>query len=224
MPNRTFVSGVEIIREYKEGRRDFSNITSQNCNFVGLDLSGASFKNSDLSFSSFVSAVFKNCDFTDALLTWCDFTKTDFRGSNFTKAVMSWSRFEDTKLDNTDLTCTNISWSLFLNTDKMKARSIKGIVESGVITDLSQLDAMDIPLLASKIEELKNKIPHDLYLRLKSKITENREHIGKGEMSKDSFYDMSLGSSSGNMNVYSIGESGGAYEMGHKKKKEGYDK
>lgn len=237
MANRIQMSSIDVINAYRQGRRDFSDILVKTGNFANIDLSEASFKNSDLSFSSFASSIFKKCDFSDAFMTWCDFTQADFSGSIFTKAVMGWSRFEDTKLDNADLTNADVSWSLFLNTDKMKAKSIKGLVESGIVTDLSQLEAMDISLLASKIEELKDKLPHDLYMKLKFKMHQTMDKIGKDENEKESFYNRELGGSgrvgsygsSGSEGKESYGDSsegGTGYSAGshHKKKKSGYEK
>ena len=52
---KEFLSAGRIIKLYKEGRRDFSNVVCNNDDFERMDLHGAIFKEGNLGFCSLLS-------------------------------------------------------------------------------------------------------------------------------------------------------------------------
>ena len=67
--------------EYEEGRADFSGCNLSSSCFFHMDLSGAIFRDADLSFACLAFGNFTRADFTGALFHETDVFRADFRGA-----------------------------------------------------------------------------------------------------------------------------------------------
>lgn len=174
MVARKHTSSHEIIQRYKEGERDFSNVLCQNGDFNGINLSGAIFRDADLSFSGFDGSDLTDTDFTNAILDWSTFKRTTLRRTNFTGAKIQWSVLNDTIVDNTIFRNADLSWSIMLNTMRNNA-DWTGANFITCAFDLSDLQAIGIKMAPSQLEMLRSKIPYDTWLRIKFSL-ENVAH------------------------------------------------
>ncbi len=111
------LSSHDIIQQYKEGRRDFSNVICSQAEFDNADLRGAIFRNVIMEGAGFKGADLKDCDFSGANLTWASFERAKLHRTNFTKANCSWSTFKDAKLDNTKFNNADLSRTLFVGVE-----------------------------------------------------------------------------------------------------------
>ncbi len=105
---RIKMTAQQILEEYKNGRRDFSNIDAQAQNFGNMMLKGIIFHSSNLH-----AADFPNTDLTDADLSECDLTLLDLRGAtlkrtNFTRANLYWATLVGAYLEKTIMRYANL--------------------------------------------------------------------------------------------------------------------
>lgn len=116
------LSTSKIKEMYKDGRRNFDGIKCTGGLFSNTNLSGASFRNADMSFSDFSGSNLSNTDFTNTNLCWSDFKNTNFTNAKLFNADLSWSALIDTIFDNTDVSNANFSWSLMININLSKCK------------------------------------------------------------------------------------------------------
>lgn len=116
------ITEKEITKLYKEGVRDFSKIKAPLCDFSGVNLSGASFRNADLKYSSFFKANLANADFSEADLKWSDFSFANTKETKFTRANLSWSTLNNIHVENTDFSFAQVQWCTIFNTDLSKCK------------------------------------------------------------------------------------------------------
>ncbi len=166
MQARRMMPSHEIIQGYKQGERDFSNIICQNGNFDASVLRGAIFRNSDLSYSSFDGADLTDADFSEAILDWSSFRRATLRRTNFTGAKIQWAALNDAIVDDTIFRKADLSWSIMFNTNRNNA----DWTDASFITcafDPSQIRAQELAQHPSQLSMLKDKIPYDIWLRIK---------------------------------------------------------
>lgn len=106
-----------IIQQYKEGRRDFSNLNLNCLDFRGSDLTSANFSNCDLSGANFSNCCLKDCNFSRANLRNAYFKFANLRGSAFIESDLSgacllgarirFATITRTKMDGVDLSGVN---------------------------------------------------------------------------------------------------------------------
>lgn len=166
MQNKKRMPSHEIIRRYKEGERDFSNVICQNGEFGAVVLHGIIFRNSDLSYSGFDGTDLTDADFTEAILDWSSFRLATLRRTNFTGARIHWAALNDAIVDQTIFRKADLSWSIMFNTNKGSA----DWTDANFMTcafDVSEITAKGIAMHPSQLDKLKNKIPYDIWLRIK---------------------------------------------------------
>ena len=102
--NETFMTGDDLLAQYANGRRDFSNLsmktylTLDDCdlrdiNFTNCWLDG-SFKNSNLENAIFVDACVKTAFFNNANLNGADFSRAMIDATEFENAKIQSANFE----------------------------------------------------------------------------------------------------------------------------------
>src|SRR3989338_1633862 len=157
---------AKIMKMYKGGRRDFSNVRCIGGLFSGVNLSDTNFRSSNLSFSDFSNANLSNTDFTKANMCWSDFENANFRNSKLNNTNLSWCAFINTKFEGADVSWSDFSWCLLININlgstEQKgarfgnvARSWEEITDYGMQLALKFLNDAKIP---SKLKSILNSI------------------------------------------------------------------
>lgn len=123
-----FISSQEILKQYKKGKRDFSNITCQYGDLRRNVLKGIIFKNADLVGTSLYRCNLTNADFSGANLRFCSIRYTTLKNAKFIKAKANPASFEGARLDNTDFTGADLSYSVFIFCERGK-----GIFENALL-------------------------------------------------------------------------------------------
>ena len=189
-PLRKFMSRDEILKAYKDGERDFSNIECKEGDFDGLNLTGASLQNSDLSFSAFRDAILTDTDFTGAILEWTSFERANLTRAKFNNAKITWSVLNNAHIEKTEMKKTDLSWSLLFNTNWGAADSTGAILAS---TAFSPADITEEGLweLRQKLEAVGKRVDDLTHLMIESKASttthEKKKHVKKTE--RDSGYE-----------------------------------
>ncbi len=111
------MTAAEVIREYKQGVRDFSGVSAPNSDFSGQKLSGIILRKANLHYSSFNHTDLTGADLSGADLTSCAFDNTILRNANLSKANMYWSRISGAVMEGANLKETNLSWCDISGTD-----------------------------------------------------------------------------------------------------------
>lgn len=163
---RKYLSPQEIIERYKKGEQDFSNIMCISAEFGGVVLAGAVFRNSDLSYSNFDHADLTDADFTGANLDWCSFRRAKMRKTNFAGASIKWSVLHEAILEQTSFARADLSWSLMFDTVRHAADWTDAITATCAFSE-AELPAQAVAAGPDKLEELKNKVPYDIWMRIK---------------------------------------------------------
>ncbi len=101
------VSAEEFLRRYNEGERDFTGI-----NLAGVDLSGNYFNDSKLNLSN---ANFNRASFMSVNLTGAKFRDADLSKSKLNSANLSEAKFINTDLSKAEIYSTNLEKAKFRN-------------------------------------------------------------------------------------------------------------
>ncbi|MBU4245437.1 MAG: pentapeptide repeat-containing protein [Nanoarchaeota archaeon] len=111
------MTAADIIKEYKQGARDFSRIFAPNSDFSGQKLSGIILRKANLHYSSFGHTDLTGADLSGAELTSCAFDSTILRNANLSKANLYWSRISGATMEGANLKESNMSWCDISGTD-----------------------------------------------------------------------------------------------------------
>jgi len=160
----------EIIKEYKKGRRDFSNIECKWANLINLTFNKVSFRNSDLSYSSFENSTLKDCDFSGTNLEWSSFSSARLIRVNFQNAKISWSKFNDAYFEKVDLRKANLDWAIALNTNIMSQADLRGVNLATFAKDISEIKQEGIERAHAEANKLKSKMPFDVWMKIKFSV------------------------------------------------------
>jgi hypothetical protein len=115
---KKFISAHDIKKLYREGQRDFSNITCEEGALDNFNFSGANFRNSNFKGSTFRASNLSDCDFTDANVSWADMEHTTLTRTNFTRADIKYSTLSNSVLNETIFREADLSYSLLFNVIK----------------------------------------------------------------------------------------------------------
>lgn len=134
----------------------------------GVNLSGASFKKSNLSFTSFAFSTLIDCDFSEANLSWTSFVHANLKNSNMRKAKLNFAKLNNANFEGVDLSHANLSWCLAFHTDLGPAKidNVKGL--QTVAWHPSQLKEEGHRIVSRALEESKSSIPPKLFGRIKT--------------------------------------------------------
>lgn len=138
----TDMIGWELLEEYKNGKRVFSDINMQFSDLTGANLEGMTIKNSKLYFVLLRESNLKKCRFINCDMFSCGFRNADLSNALFEKCKIDYGYFQNAMFDNTKMTRCNLSWcGLF---------SAKGSLDTStstlfkVFTNISDLTQADI--------------------------------------------------------------------------------
>ncbi len=137
---KEYLRASEILKLYKEGRRDFSGVVCNNDSFDNFDLHGIIFKKANLSYCGFHSTNLEGADLSGAILEWTGFVRANLKHANFEKVRAVWSRFNEAQFEKTNMRGADVSWSLFFDTNLFGGADLTGAVGVDTIaTDPSQI-------------------------------------------------------------------------------------
>ncbi len=195
MPKKT-MSLQEILERYRNGERNFSEITCTNTDFNNLNLSGSDFSRSNLSFSSFDGANLSNCDFSECNLEWSSFRRTNFTNANFEKANLTYCDLSNAIFEKANLRNADLSWSIAFNTN-IHAADIKGASTATVAFDTSQLTKEGLEHVQMVLARSKSQLPYELHLLLRfavSAIHEKAQYLNVQPETKSAYATFNVGS------------------------------
>jgi len=119
-PNTTKPSqDPEIILQLYEA--NFGMLSPNQKNFVGQNLSGKDFSNSNLKNEIFFGSDLTNANFENSILTGSDFSLANLKNANFKNAVIDGIKLRQTTLDQTDFTNVDFSVVNLTNVDLTNA-------------------------------------------------------------------------------------------------------
>jgi len=186
----------EILERYKNGERNFSRIICTGVDFNNLDISGAVFKKSNLSYSNFDAANLSNCDFSECNLEWSSFRRTNLTNASFEKANLTYCDFSNAIFENAILRNANLSWSIAFNTN-IQASDTRGASISTVAFDVSQLTKEGLENVQMRLARLKSQLPYELHLLLRfavSAIHEKAQYLEVQPETKRTYATFNVGS------------------------------
>jgi hypothetical protein len=167
-----FMPDYDIIKAYKSGRRDFSNIECRGGNFSSADLKGIIFRESNLTGSSFSGAKLDDSDFEECILQWTNFDHASLRRANFGKSDLSWMKATEPIFENTSFTGANLSWAYIFNANMGQADFANANTQT-MATSFSQMH--EAGLLHGE-DELRNVgLPASAAARIRSGISKMKE-------------------------------------------------
>lgn len=160
------LSAGQIISQYKEGRRDFSEIVCTSGDFTNMDMRGIIFREANLQFCTFNGCQLQNSDFTGADLDWAGFRLANLTGAKLSNAKCRYSLFDDAIFDRADVSGSDFSWSRMLNVNfhSAETRGAKFVMAAFSLADMSQKSLNHV------VEELgghRDNIPFELALQIK---------------------------------------------------------
>lgn len=160
------LSVSDIIRMYKEGRRDFSNASANSQDFTNADLKGIIFRNAKLTFATFDGCQLQGADFSGADLSWAGFDRADLREAKFTGANCQYALFDNATVDRADFRNADFSWGRLLNVNFQAAdtRGASFLMAAFTMADMSKESLTQVQF---ELSSLKSKIPYELWLKTK---------------------------------------------------------
>ncbi|MBI4015450.1 MAG: pentapeptide repeat-containing protein [Candidatus Aenigmarchaeota archaeon] len=132
---RTKMSASDIYAEYKNGRKDFSNIDAQAQDFSGMILKGIIFKGSNLHAADFANVDLTDADFSECDITTCSFKSATLKRTNFFRSNFFWSTLNGAYLEKTNMRNSNLTWC-----------DLRGL-------DLGQADTIGADISGSRVDE-----------------------------------------------------------------------
>ncbi|MBI4895423.1 MAG: pentapeptide repeat-containing protein [Candidatus Aenigmarchaeota archaeon] len=197
----------QIMEEYRNGRRNFTNIICKNGDFGELNLEGSDFSFSDLSFSGFRHAKLNGCKFVKANLSWSNFTDAQLREADLTKVDAKYCSFNDAKMDNATLTGADFQFSVLFNVI-MNFKDMSGTNFQSAAFHESDLNKEGVDHVKTQLMAQNNIIPYDTYLRAKNAI----ENVVKIQHSVEGQgFAVGYGSAGGGTGGYGASVSSGGY-------------
>ncbi|WP_308280923.1 pentapeptide repeat-containing protein [Streptomyces lomondensis] len=115
-------STLDVIREYRRGRRNFRNTQLDNVDFSGVNLEGVTFYGASLRGANFeganlLHAQLKGADLTNARFTHARLVVTDLIGATFRGVDFEGADFTGAHLDEADCTGASFKRARLNNSD-----------------------------------------------------------------------------------------------------------
>ncbi len=155
----------ELLEQYKEGRRSFSDVIIQFADLRGVAIPDISIRNSKLLF-----VTFSNSNLRDAKFSNCDIFLGSFYGCDLTNAVfdnctIELTLFENAVFDKTKIIKSKMSYCGMFNSnirelDMSTSAQFKVFADSSQITETDVEDGMALlmPFFSNLGIEVKSKI------------------------------------------------------------------
>lgn len=169
----------EILKLFKQGRRDFSGILCNNDSFDNMDLHGIIFKKADLNFCSFHSTNLEGADLSGANLEWTGFIRANLKRTNLEKVRAVWSRFNESQFEKTNMRGADLSWSLFFDTNLFDGADLSGAIIDTIATSPDQLTEEGMRKVGEQLGKMQGKIESELLIRLQLVANSTKETVTK---------------------------------------------
>ncbi|MBI5347388.1 MAG: pentapeptide repeat-containing protein [Candidatus Aenigmarchaeota archaeon] len=169
------ISSQDVMKQVKNGKKDFSNIVCRQGDFINANLREVCFKDADLSFSSFQGADLTGADMENCKLFWTDFSNAKLVRTNMKKAKITWSKLNGAYFENTDMRGADLAWSVMFDSNMMSQAKLDGANMFKIALTPADITPEGIELAKSEIDKLKQSMPSDIWIILKNSVknTEN---------------------------------------------------
>ena len=141
---------LRVLRDYRDGWRDFRNLTLVGSNFIGSDLRKADFTGADLTGAHFNSANLTGAVFNGAKLDRTEFQRAWLNKAEIRAASARLAHFTDTKLVEAALHGTDFSHASFQSAD-MRLAKLSGATLH--YTDMQEADLTHAVFSHAKMED-----------------------------------------------------------------------
>ncbi len=150
----------QLLKAYKDGKRDFSNVNLSGVVLSGAMLKGINLSNSLLIGTSLVSANLNHADLSGAVLTDANLIGVDLTDANLNDANLKNARLREAKLIDASLLRANLSnaklsYALLQNAQLMKANLTNADLSRADLrsADLVMANLQDANLLQANLQE-----------------------------------------------------------------------
>ncbi len=217
------LSATDIIKLYREGRRDFAGASATQQDFTNSDLKGIIFRNAKLSFATFTGCQLQKSDFSGADLSWSDMDWANLTEAKFTGAKCIYINMDNATVDRADFRDVDFSWGRLLNVN-FQAADTRGASWASAAFQLSEMTPESLSRVQAALGAHKGKISLEMEMRIKflARSTIDKimamEMVSKEESVVPSGYRFNAGSNyrvaaetQGSIAVYSTGSMTDSY-------------
>lgn len=188
------ISANEIVVQYLEGKRDFSNIVLRAGNLEGTSLVGVNFSNSDLSFTSFARSNLAETEFANCNLQRVNFEGATIFRAKFDGSDMQWAILKGCFFEKTSLRKCKLSWAHLCKDDLAKA-DLRG-------ADLSMVCIIDSNITSDQLQQMPEETRWTLRVKGDEKETDSPIATRKGLSYVDSSKGQEYGGRQQGVDVY----------------------
>ena len=176
----------EVLNQYKEGKRNFSNVKILECNFTDSNLEGIIFKNANICFGSLRGANLSNSDFSNAKLNWCDISRCNMTNAKFDGASLQWSGLNESTFKNTSFRNADLSRTSILNVNRGGA----DLTDANLYDIWWSMSDISLDSITETIDKLKSLgLPLALFEAIMKEIKKYeekwRKHFGISDKKKE---------------------------------------
>lgn len=138
---KEFMNREKLLKEFKEGRRDFSNVDAREIDLSELDLRAIILRNADLSAGSLKGSDLSHADLRGANMKWMNLEHTNFTRANLSKADASYSKANNAIFDEAKVDGADFSYALMFKVNRGAANFGDAMLEKTAWSE-SDLDEM----------------------------------------------------------------------------------
>lgn len=188
----------EILEQFRAGKKEFSGIHTQFCEFDGIDLSGIIIRNSELDYTSFRNSNMKNAKLINCKIFFFSLYNADVENVVIDRCGIDTARFDNMRAKNTKITNSQLSYTLMFGTNTGEM-DLQGTTEFKVWRNASEITEKDIiesiERLGESFETLPIEVKSRLRVAIKKAISESGRDPGLLEtaQSKETAYDKTAG-------------------------------
>ena len=136
----------QLLQEYQNGKRGFSNISITSVNLENVNFSNANFGNSDFTNTTFARSNLSNADFSNCRLQRTVFEGASLKDTRFDNSDMQWAILKNAFFENTSLKKCKLSFAHLCKDDLAKA-DLRG-------ADLSMACLIDSKLTEEQLKQI----------------------------------------------------------------------
>lgn len=158
----------ELWEQFKSGRKEFSGIQLQFCEFNDKDFTGLVIKNSKIDYTQFRFANLKNAKFINCDMFFVSFFGADMENTVFDNCKIEATRFDSAQFKNTKILRSSLSYCLLINANE-REMNFEGSQKFKVFTDLdiSNEDIIEaLAFVGAHLEDLPFEIKSEINKRL----------------------------------------------------------
>jgi len=181
---KNILTGWEVREQYKNGRRDFSNVEVQWADFSGTDLSDINFSNSKLSITTFFRCNLENANFSDCDIYATSFNSADLSGATFDKSKLNWIRFDNAIFKNTSMRNATVMHVTLINCNTAGLK-IDNTSQFNVFRTAEEIPDLEVERLLLEIGNIISKVDLDRKLWVKTGLGPYLKSLGKQQFSTE---------------------------------------